>query len=182
MEVFDDAITQLLWPEKRRKDKIFADQTGPGVGWIDRTTQESSLTVAKGFIPRHLRPLLGIGQRLFPMLVSDAGVTIGPIPEGFPVGLLSNADLTGADLPDDSPEQRAHKKKVLQLLKAIKREFKARRDIFASPEVASGLLEISKCPDFVVNKGHYFGTQYQPDETPLSDSDKRALIGYLKTM
>jgi hypothetical protein len=181
MEVFDDAITQLLWPEKRRKDKIFGDQTGPGVGWIDRTTQESSLTVAKGFVPRHLRPLLGIGQRLFPMLVSDAGITIGPIPEGFPVGLLSNADLTGADLPEDSPAQRAHKKKVLQLLKAIKREFKARRDIFASPEVAGGLLEISKCPDFVVNKGHYFGTQYQPDEAPLSDSDKNALIALLKT-
>jgi hypothetical protein len=98
------------------------------------------------------------------------------------VGLLANADLTGADMREDSPEQDAHRKKVLQLLKAIKREFKARRSIFASPEVAAGLLEISKCPDFVVNKGHYFGTQFQPDEAPLSDSDKQALIAYLKTM
>ena len=24
-----------------------------------------------------------------------------------------------------------------------------------------------KCPDFVVNKGHYFGTAWQPDEPPL---------------
>jgi hypothetical protein len=182
MERFDDAITQMLWPEKRPKDKIFGDQTGPGVGWIDRTTEPSSLTVAKGFVPAHLRPLLGIGQRLFPMFVSNAGITIGPIPANFPVGLLANADLTGEDLPDDSPQQREHKKKVLRLLKAITREFKARRDIFASPEVASGLLEISKCPDFVVNKGHYFGTQYQPDEAPLSDNDKRALIAFLKTM
>ncbi|MET0383067.1 MAG: hypothetical protein ABW032_06550, partial [Burkholderiaceae bacterium] len=132
MEVFDDAITQLLWPEKRRKDKIFADQTGPGVGWIDRTTEESSLTVAKGFVPEHLRPLLGIGQRLFPMFVNDTGVVIGPIPAGFPVGLLANADLTGADMTEDSPEQRAHKDKVLRLIKAIKREFKAKRSIFAS--------------------------------------------------
>jgi hypothetical protein len=116
------------------------------------------------------------------MFVSDEGVTIGPIPEKFPIGLLSNADLTGADMPEDSAEQRAHKKKVLSLLKVIKREFKARRSIFASPEVAAGLLEISKCPDFVVNKGHYFGTQYQPDETPLGDSDKRALIAFLKTL
>ena len=38
-------------------------------------------------------------------------------------------------------ELRAHRKKVLQLLKAIKREFKARRSIFASPDVAAGRLD-----------------------------------------
>jgi hypothetical protein len=32
----------------------------------------------------------------------------------------------------------------------------------------------NKCPDFVEDKGHYFGTD-------LPDSDKRALIEYLKT-
>jgi hypothetical protein len=32
-----------------------------------------------------------------------------------------------------------------------------------------------------VNKGHYFGTQWQPGEEPLSDADKRALIAFLKT-
>ncbi len=36
------------------------------------------------------------------------------------------------------------------------------------------LLSVSKCPDFIVNKGHYFGTN-------LSDSDKNALIEFLKT-
>ena len=51
-----------------------------------------------------------------------------------------------------------------------------------------------KCPDFVVNRGHYFGTAEFNDtdklsddekafgtETPLSDDDKRALIEYVKT-
>jgi hypothetical protein len=50
------------------------------------------------------------------------------------------------------------------------------------------MLELSKCPDFVVNRGHYFGTGYieHGDANPLrepalSDQDKRALIQFLKT-
>ena len=56
------------------------------------------------------------------------------------------------------------------------------------------LLALSKCPDFVVNRGHYFGTaefnqqaQLSADEKAfgvepvLSDNDKRALIAFLKT-
>jgi hypothetical protein len=34
----------------------------------------------------------------------------------------------------------------------------------------------------VVNKGHYFGTSFLTEEPALSDADKRALIGFLKTM
>jgi len=33
----------------------------------------------------------------------------------------------------------------------------------------------------VVNRGHYFGTDYFDQEPPLSDQDRRALIEYLKT-
>ena len=43
------------------------------------------------------------------------------------------------------------------------------------------MLELSKCPDFVVNRGHYFGTAQLNEEPPLSDEDKRALIEFLKT-
>jgi hypothetical protein len=43
------------------------------------------------------------------------------------------------------------------------------------------LLALSKCPDFVVNKGHYFGTDLFKEEPGLSDDDKWALIEYLKT-
>ena len=46
------------------------------------------------------------------------------------------------------------------------------------------LLNVSKCADFVVNKGHYFGTGYLPaseGEPGLSDDDKKALIAFLKT-
>jgi len=51
--------------------------------------------------------------------------------------------------------------------------------------VKDDLLNVSKCPDFIVNRGHYFGTDYLPaseGEPGLSDADKRALIAFLKTM
>ncbi|HYP68189.1 MAG TPA: hypothetical protein VEP67_08030, partial [Thiobacillaceae bacterium] len=54
------------------------------------------------------------------------------------------------------------------------------RTAFAN--LANPLLEVSKCPDFVVNRGHYFGTDYFSEEPGLSDMDKWALIEFLKTM
>ena len=49
-------------------------------------------------------------------------------------------------------------------------------------DLVEPLLELSKCPDFVVNRGHYFGTDLLRSEEPgLSDADKRALIEFLKT-
>jgi hypothetical protein len=46
------------------------------------------------------------------------------------------------------------------------------RLVFAN--LGEKLFALSKCPDYVVNRGHYFGTQ-------LSDADKQALIAFLKT-
>jgi hypothetical protein len=56
------------------------------------------------------------------------------------------------------------------------------------------MMQLSKCPDFVVNRGHYFGTaQFNRQdglsedekafgrEPELNDEDKRALIAFLKT-
>jgi len=46
------------------------------------------------------------------------------------------------------------------------------RQVFAN--VGEQLFALSKCPDYVINRGHYFGSH-------LSDADKNALIAYLKT-
>ena len=46
------------------------------------------------------------------------------------------------------------------------------RKVFAN--VGEQLFALSKCPDYIVNRGHYFGTQ-------LNDADKKALIAFLKT-
>ena len=62
-------------------------------------------------------------------------------------------------------------------------------------DLRDDLLALNKCPDFVVNRGHYFGTaqfnetegltEYEKafgTEPVLSDADKNALIEFLKTL
>jgi hypothetical protein len=51
--------------------------------------------------------------------------------------------------------------------------------VFAN--LVPNLLALSKCPDYVVNRGHYFGTNQFAEEPGLSDDDKRALIAFLET-
>ena len=60
------------------------------------------------------------------------------------------------------------------------------RHAFAN--IVEPLLSVSKCPDFIVNRGHYFGTGFVDpgatdliQEAALSDDDKRALIEFVKT-
>ncbi len=43
------------------------------------------------------------------------------------------------------------------------------------------MVKLSKCPDYVVNRGHYFGTSQFAEEPGLSDADKLALIEFIKT-
>ena len=48
--------------------------------------------------------------------------------------------------------------------------------------MTADLMALSKCPDYVVNRGHYFGTGYGVNAAAgLSDGDKRALIDFMKT-
>jgi hypothetical protein len=180
---FQDSIEKLLWPEKREKDSVLGDKV-PGV--MDRTTASSYLRVPAGYLPDALRPLLGWSHRYLPWLFGEGGIEIGPIPAGTPVDLLANLDL----LPDghNLAQHAEHLKKLLPLLHDLVRDLKklgrgasdqeARR-VFAP--LGSRLLALSKCPDFVVNRGHYFGTDRFKEEPGLSDEDKRALIEFLKT-
>jgi len=183
MSSFQDSIEKMLWPEKRDKDSLLPDKV-PGV--IDRTTQTSYIRIARGFVPDFLTPLLSPGQRFFPAIFGDGGIELGPIPKGTPVGLLANLDLLGEGL---SPaEKLKHQAKVLDLLIKMKHDLHSlpangtdddARKAFAN--LVPDLLALSKCPDYVVNRGHYFGTSYFSGEPPLSDDDKRALIEFLKT-
>ncbi len=54
------------------------------------------------------------------------------------------------------------------------------RQTFAN--LVEPMLELSKCKDFVVNRGHYFGTDKLAEEPGLSDEQKRDLIEFLKTL
>ena len=181
MRSFDQSIEQMLWPERRPKDPLFGAEAGPGVGIIDRLTVDSYLDVPKGYIPPPLRPFVGLARKLFPFIGGDDGsVKVGPFPKGMPVGLMTNIDLLGSEL---SPaEQKEHRKKMGALLKRAIRELNSKPDFGAAlTSLSEELFAVSKCKDLVVNKGHYFGTDYFREEPGLSDTDKRALIAVLKT-
>ena len=177
MKSFDDGISKMLWPEKRRGDRKFKTASGhylPGV--IDRTSETSYLRVPKGYLPDFLQELVGPLGHVAPWLANEEGIELGPIPKGTPINLVSNMDL----------EQR---REVLKVLIKAKRDLKAlpkgasdaeARAVFA--DLVEPMLKLSKCRDFVVNRGHYFGTKYFREEPGLSDADKLALIEFLKTM
>jgi hypothetical protein len=183
MRSFQDSIEKLLWPERRRKDPVLGDKV-PGT--IDRTTGRSELRVAAGFLPDELQPLLGPLNRHAPWLFGAGGVKIGPIPAGTPVNLMANLDLMpdGADLP----RRAEHLAKLLPVLHELVRDLKKVGDKATDAEARQAfaplvprLLAMSKCPDFVVDRGHYFGTSAFKEEPGLSDEDKRGLIEFLKT-
>jgi hypothetical protein len=155
MEAFNDAITKLLWPEKRLgKDSIW------------RTTRECSLQIQAAALPEPLRTLLK------PVLDPDGYFRIGMIPKGTPINLLANAN------PDTDPKELADVslkiKKAFAEIKLKNLDDAAAAEVLKT-EVAPALFKISKCPDLIEDRGHYFGTG-------LPDADKLALIEYLKTL
>jgi hypothetical protein len=189
MRSFQIGIEQMLWPEKRTKDPVLGDKIP---GFIDRTTGTSWLKVPVGYLPNAFatfRPRLG---RLFPRAYPQATSEIGPIPQGTPIDLIGNLEVL---LGNTNPFKRvAHAVKVAALQAELQHDLEALgravpdRGIVndADARIALApflhqLFELSKCPDYVVNRGHYFGTDKFPEEPALSDNDKRALIEFLKT-
>ena len=160
MASFEDAVEKLLWPDKRL-----------GMRSINRTTAESWLVLDRSYLPAPLFTALrahGIVD------AQDAALRIGPIPQGTPIDLLANADLelsagnverwirlvhdTNAALGDISRQQLVGDAAAARL-----------------KQLVPDLLAVSKCPDFVTDRGHLFGTR-------LSDDDKHALIAFLKRL
>lgn len=196
MSSFQDSITQLLWPEKRGHDPVIGNlmplaQNGlPLPSEIARTTARSYLRVPRGYVPDSLRGLVGTLEKLLPFFGNNGGVEIGPIPKGTPVNLLANLDLLGEE--NTGEKKLTHDAAVLDLLLTIKRDLRAlpanvsdeeAARVFTNPkhDLVNKMLALSKCPDLIVNRGHYFGTSYAGGEPGLSDGDKLALIEFLKT-
>jgi hypothetical protein len=160
---------------------------------MDRTTKQSYLRVPQGYLPGGLEGLMKYGQRIVPAVVGSEGIEIGPIPAGTPVNLLANLNVLSESTSISA--RAAYDAEVLRVLLLIKKDLltlqKGASDAEAKRvlgNLVEPMLKVSKCPDFVVNRGHYFGTGYKEpgdanpiDEPALSDSDKRALIEFLKT-
>ncbi|EGV29895.1 hypothetical protein ThidrDRAFT_3015 [Thiorhodococcus drewsii AZ1] len=180
MKSFESGIQQLLWPERRRGDRAYMTASGKAVpGVIDLTTETSYLRVAKGYLPDLLQFLVRPFSVLKPWAFDKEGLELGPIPKGTPVNLIANMDLDPSNKWDFIPVVF----KITKALKAIPsgasdEEAKA---VFRDREIVDEMLSISKCPDFVVNRGHYFGTDYFAEEPGLSDEEKLALVEFLKT-
>ncbi len=102
-------------------------------------------------------------------------IRLGPIPKGTPVNLIANVNS----------ETQTH-----ELLRAFSEVASGlteieTRHLDRNPEemqrvmresIAPALLRVSKCPDFVMDKGHYYEWF-----KAMSDDDKHALIELLKT-
>lgn len=208
LKSFDSSIEQMLWPEKRaggaygqygekygQKDIEYVTASGKKLhGVVDVTTERSYLRVPKGFLPDLLQPGFDAGEDVkwlvdalrLSNFVDKDGIAIGPIPKGTPVQLIGNIDL---DKREDPIENLLHKAKVLKLLAKLKLTLKLLPPNASDEQARAAfrssyddLLDLNKCPDFVVNRGHYFGTDYFAEEPGLSDADKKALIAFLKTM
>ncbi len=187
MSVFDDSIKKMLNPQLRRKDKF---TSSPVPGYMYRTTAASCVKLAHGYLPDFVQPFTGIAHWIAPWAVTENGdVALGPFPEDFPVNLIVNTKL----IPDyDEPMGMDHIWKLLKLgaeFTSVLKELggtcateqlldkgirEKAKEIVYNSKLVDQLLINSKCPDFVVNRGHYFGSD-------LSQNDKAALINYLKT-
>ncbi len=169
MEAFDDAVEKLLWPEKREQRDCERRWGLPFCPPIYRTTQESYLVVNRVFLPEILRDkLLESGEK---------ELRIGPIPAGTPVNLLANLDSELSFEPDRLADLLRVVLKTRRVLRRIKDEAitDGGERTRLLRELVPDLLSVSKCPDFVVDRGHEFGAD-------LADADKRALIEFLKTL
>ncbi len=107
-------------------------------------------------------------------LTHDGFLRIGPIPAGTPVDLLANADLDLSDHDKALDRIKLIAKVQSDLIKIHANHLDANASREVLKNLVPELLKISKCPDFVQDRGHYFGTK-------LPDADKRALIEYVKT-
>jgi hypothetical protein len=139
-------------------------------------------------------------QAIKKLVDPDGFLRLGPIPQGMPVNLLANLQpLAESKVPSEIAN---HYDELFDLLKTLKLDLltasstaddAALRKHFA--DARESLMKLNKCPDFVVNRGHYFGTakfnetdgltedeKAYGQEPVLSDDDKNALIEFLKTL
>jgi hypothetical protein len=139
-------------------EKLLWPEKRLGKPSIWRTQDDCGLHVRKEYVPEVLRHLAG----------NDGFIDFDVIPKGTPINLIANLQPTLAEAP--------------VLIAKIKATFLKIRLEHLSPEdtaaelrkLVPDLLKVNNAPDFIEDEGHYFGTD-------LPDSDKQALIEYLKT-
>lgn len=126
-------------------------------------------------------PIVEAIKAVDPKAITSTGdILIGPIPKGTPINLISNLDLDGAGIsPSDPVRGRVTVTKAL--VAAVQALADIRDHNMNDAQAAArlkltvpALLAANKCPDFIEDKGHLFGTN-------LTEKEKRDLIALLKT-
>ncbi|MBC7660931.1 MAG: hypothetical protein H7249_14640 [Chitinophagaceae bacterium] len=137
IESYNDAMTKMLWPEKRL-----------GVKSIKVTSEDTSLPDIFPGLHNELKSLDGLKLKLL------------ELPKGTPVNLAMSLN------PKYAPELvEAYISGVLN--GKPRTEFKnwinRRRDAGIKAMVAK-MLELNSCPDFIEDRGHTYGAQLSDDE------------------
>ncbi|HET7435486.1 MAG TPA: hypothetical protein VFN10_12330 [Thermoanaerobaculia bacterium] len=177
MTAFNDAIKKMLWPENRSGDKPNTDGADGQSTSLWRTTQESYLKLPASYLEDSfiLRWLLRDHMETDPT-TGGKYFAFGPIPAGTPVNLLTNTnlELNGIGKAWNLGKLLLDSVKVMKKIKADGLTGQAAADAYINSPVVAQLYKLNSCPDFIEDKGHYFGTD-------IPDADKRALIEYIKT-
>ncbi|HEX9457937.1 MAG TPA: hypothetical protein VGA84_02270 [Thermoanaerobaculia bacterium] len=158
MRAFQDGIERMLMIKPRQN-----------IIW--RTTKTSYINIPLAYLPE----LGTFIEKQHPELVdSSKNLRIGPIPAGTPINLISNTNLdAGVDLALKRIDLFHSIVDTLVEIKANKLNEQKASDLMKQ-KVVPKFLAVNKCPDFVEDKGHEFGTKLPKD-------DKLALIELLKT-
>jgi hypothetical protein len=152
VKAFEEAMRLLLSPEKRS-----------GLSSIARTGADSYIEVPVAHLPSALRPL-----------ARDGLLRIGPIPAGTPVDLVANIDLNVANEDHAVASVRLAGKAQGDFIRISAEHMDADHARQLMKNLLPDLIQVSKCPDFVRDRGHIFGST-------LPDGDKQALIEFVKT-
>ena len=104
---------------------------------------------------------------------NGGGIKFGPIPEGVPVNVLANID---PNAPEDKRKKALHD--LAEFVVESKQAAPDKRPGLKEFEerVAPSLMNASKCPDLVTNRGHDYEFMRL-----LTEQEKRDLIQLLKT-
>lgn len=158
MRAFQDGIERMLMLK-------------PRVNKIWRTTATSYINIPVAYLqlpPLVIKAIKDVDPKAFD---GNGNLRLGPIPKGTPVNLISNLDL-------ENPNPLLTIKAIGSIVKALAdikiQNMNDQQATERLKQVVPDLIAANKCPDFVEDKGHLFGTT-------LPDADKRALIELLKT-
>jgi mono/diheme cytochrome c family protein len=155
MKAFNESIDELLLLNvKERKPLVW------------KTTAASYIRIPQSYAPEVLQKLI-VDPRLKD---ANGNYQIGPIPQNMPVNLLSNVNLGG----NERDLVRLGLSITAALIEIRLKNLQGEAATARLRETVPHLMKVNSVPDFVVNRGHMYGTQ-------LPREDKLALIELLKT-